>query len=219
MSVGMAHQPYSSATDLTTPRITMSHNLRSAVLMALLAGKEWIFDDKSGMLEDVFGLDEKLFDVPNKWITDTSCYKVLEGKSEGGWSTRHDALHVWFQKQKVSNMMSQQIDEVWMNLGVSPIQLIQDGLEEGEEFPNILDAKCAKEDEMLAILGDHALEQPTHGNFWDAVTTIHHHAWECHHKCFGRAPGHIGYQKTYSECGCQRMAELTVRQKLSQRRS
>jgi hypothetical protein len=91
--------------------------------------------------------------------------------------------------------MGQRIDEVWMNLGVSPIQLIQEGLEDGEEFPNILDSERAKEDMILAILGDHALEHTPRGDFRDAATTINHHAWERHRKRFGRARDTLGNKK------------------------
>ncbi|KAG2034284.1 hypothetical protein BDR03DRAFT_1013620 [Suillus americanus] len=184
----------------------MSHNLQSAVLMLLLSGKGWIFEDESGTLQEVFSLTEKLFDKPNKHLStserDLICtmieaigkrksgnarYKVLEGKSKGGWSTGHEALKKWFQKQKVSNHIGQRIDEVYNNLGVSPMQLINEGLEEGEEFPNILDSERAKEDILLAIAGDHALEHVPCGDFRDAITAINHHAWECHRKRFRRA--------------------------------
>ncbi|KAG2034282.1 hypothetical protein BDR03DRAFT_1013618 [Suillus americanus] len=184
----------------------MSHNLQSAVLMLLLSGKDWIFEDESRTLQEVFGLTEKLFDEPNKHLStserdsiramieairkrksDDARYKVLEGKSKGGWSAGREVLKKWFQKQKVSNHMGQCIDEVYNNLGVSPMQLINEGLEEGEEFPNILDSECAKEDVLLTIAGDHALKHVPHGDFHDAIMAINHHAWERHRKCFRRA--------------------------------
>ncbi|KAG1778089.1 hypothetical protein EV702DRAFT_1196506 [Suillus placidus] len=83
--------------------------------------------------------------------------------------------------------MGQRIDEVWMNLGVSPMQLMNEGLEEGEDFPSILDCEWAKEDLLLGILGNHALEHVPHGDFREAGTAINHHAWEHHHKRWRRA--------------------------------
>ncbi|KAG0691676.1 hypothetical protein DFH29DRAFT_883952 [Suillus ampliporus] len=212
--------------------LTMSKNLQSAVLMILFAGKNWIFDNESGTLEDVFSLDEKMFEVKNRHLnemqckslcamieaisqrkTADTCYKVLEGKSKDGWSAGRDTLKIWFTKQRISYKMAQRIDQVWESLGLSPMQLIQDGLEDDNEFPNILDTERAKEDVLIAILGDHANEQLLHGDFWDAATTyspigsqssvgcssatdtglsyynttINHHAWEHHHKHFKRA--------------------------------
>lgn len=84
----------------------MSHSLQSTILMLLYSSKDWIFEDESGTLEEVFGLTEKLFDEPNKWLTNNerasmhamleaiekrkmsdAHYKVLEDNSEGGgWS-------------------------------------------------------------------------------------------------------------------------------------
>lgn len=55
------------------------------------------------------------------------------------------------------------------------MQLIYEGLEEGEEFPNILDAEHTKEDMILAILGDYALEKNAHEDFHDATATIIHY--------------------------------------------
>ncbi|KAG2028533.1 hypothetical protein BDR03DRAFT_1075980 [Suillus americanus] len=110
-----------------------------------------------------------------------ACYKVLKGKSEGGWSTGCEALKKWFQKQKVSNHMGQCINKVYNNLGVSPMQLINEGLEEGEEFPNILDSE--------------ALEHVPCGDFCDAITAINHHAWEHHCKCFRHAKDRLPTKK------------------------
>ncbi|KAG1736625.1 uncharacterized protein EDB91DRAFT_1083295 [Suillus paluster] len=184
----------------------MSKNLQSTVLMILLTGKHWIFDDKSGTLEDVFGLDEKMFEVLNPHLTNKQrkslCamieavsqrksadarHKVLEGKSEGGWSAGRNTLKIWFNKQKISLKMAQHIDNVWDSLGLLPLQLIQEGLEEGKKFPNILDSEHAKEDMLIAILGDHTNEPLLHGDFCNAATTINHHAWERHCKHFKHA--------------------------------
>ncbi|KAG2355244.1 hypothetical protein BDR07DRAFT_1493393 [Suillus spraguei] len=114
-------------------------------------------------------------------------YKVLEGKSEGGWSAGRAALKKWFQKQQVTPGMRDRIDEVYNNLGVAPMQLINEGLEEGEDFPNIIESERAKEDVLLAIAGDHALERVPRGDFRDALTSINHHAWERHRKRFRHA--------------------------------
>jgi hypothetical protein len=83
--------------------------------------------------------------------------------------------------------MGQRIDAVYNSLGVAPMQLINEGLEPGEEFPSILDSERAKEDVLLAVAGDHALERVPRGDFRDAITGINHHAWERHRKRFGRA--------------------------------
>lgn len=174
--------------------------------MSLVAGRSWIFDDESNALKDIYGLGPEMFDVRNSHLTDKQrqslCamidalshkstgkerYRILEGKEVGGWAAGRDALDKWFKKQKVAILIGQRIDEVWTTLDVSPMQLIHEGLEEGEEFPNILDAERAKEDVVLAILGDHALEKNARGDFRDATTTIIHHAWERHRKRFKRA--------------------------------
>jgi predicted DNA-binding protein with PD1-like motif len=175
----------------------MSHNLQSAVLMMLLSGKDWIFDDKSGTLEEVFRLTEKLFDKPNKWLTDNErasiCamieaigkrtmsdahYKVLEGKSKGGCSSGHAALKKRFTKQQVTIGLRDHIDNMYNKLGVALMQLINKRLEKGEEFPNIVESECAKEDVMLAVAGNHAMEHVPHGDFRDALTSINYHTWE-----------------------------------------
>lgn len=174
--------------------------------MLLHSGKDWIFDDESGTLDEVFGLTKALFDEPNKWLTEnerssiramahaietrTSSverYKVLEGKSEGGWSAGRAALNKWFKGQKITLGLRDRIDEVYTNIGVSPMQLINEGLEEGEVFPNIMESDGAKEDVTLAVAGDHALERKLRGEFREAINSINHHAWERHRKRFKRA--------------------------------
>ncbi|KAG2108191.1 uncharacterized protein F5147DRAFT_652914 [Suillus discolor] len=184
----------------------MSKTLWSAVLMSLVAGRSWIFDDESNALKYIYGLGPEMFDVPNSHLTDKQCqslgamidalshkgsgkecYEILEGKEVGGWAAGRNTLDKWFKKQKVSGLIGEWIDRVWTMLDVSPMQLIHEGLEEGEEFPNILDAKRAKEDVILVILGDHALEKNARGDFHDATATIIHHAWERHRKRFKHA--------------------------------
>jgi hypothetical protein len=143
--------------------------------MLLHSSKDWIFDDESGTWEEMFGLTEKLFDKLNKHLTNNKrtsiCimtkaidkrkildthYKVLKGKSERGWSTEHIALQKWFQKQKITVGLYDRIDKVYNNLGVALILLINEELDEGEEFLNILDSECTKEDILLIIASDHA---------------------------------------------------------------
>ncbi|KAG2111479.1 hypothetical protein DEU56DRAFT_919984 [Suillus clintonianus] len=185
----------------------MSHNLQSAVLMLLLSGKDWIFAEESGTLQELYGLTEKLFDEPNKHLTEDERasivamieairkrktgeerYKVLEGKSEGGWSAGRSALKKWFTKQKVSNNIGHAIDDAYNECGVAPLQLINnEGLQEGEEFPNITDAEGAREDVLLAIAGENAMERVPRGDFRDAWYAINHHAWERHRKRYRRA--------------------------------
>ncbi|KAG2029488.1 hypothetical protein BDR03DRAFT_987716 [Suillus americanus] len=189
-------------------------DIEQGAITTSLKIKDWIFEDKSRTLQEVFGLTEKLFDKPNKHLSTSerdlictmieaigkrksgdACYKVLEGKSEGGWSAGCEVLKKWFQKQKVSNHMGQRIDEVYNNLGASPMQLINEGLEEEEEFPNILDSECAKEDVLLTIAGDHVLKHVPHGDFHDAIMAINHHAWERHHKHFRHAKDELPTKK------------------------
>lgn len=54
--------------------------------------------------------------------------------------------------------------------------LINEGLEEGEEFLNIIESERAKKDVLLAIAGDHSLEYLLQDNFRDILTVINHHA-------------------------------------------
>ncbi|KAG2029690.1 hypothetical protein BDR03DRAFT_1018074, partial [Suillus americanus] len=207
----------------------MSHNLRSAVLMLLLSGKSWIFGDESDTITEVFGLTEKMFDEPNKHLTEPQreslCamieaigkrktgeerYKIIEGKSEGGWSAGREALKTWFDKEKVSNKMGQRIDEALKTCGVSPMQLIAEGLDEGEEFPILLDAERAKEDILLAILGDHALERGARGDFRDAATSINHHAWERQRKRFRRAKDSLPGKKLSAHVAVKEIEDADV---------
>jgi hypothetical protein len=174
--------------------------------MSLVAGRSWIFNDESDTLKLIYGLGPDLFEVPNPHITDKQrqslCamidalshkstgkerYEILEGKEVGGWAAGRDAFEKWFKKQNVSTLIGQRIDKVWTTLDVSPVQLIHEGLEAGEEFPTILDAERAKEDVILAIMGDHAFEKIARWDFREATSTIIHHAWERHRKRFRRA--------------------------------
>ncbi|KAG2360936.1 hypothetical protein BDR07DRAFT_1377635 [Suillus spraguei] len=172
----------------------MSHNLQSAVLCSSIPARTgsstmiWdsgrvVWTDTEIIRASILAMVEAI----DKRTTSEACYKVLEGKSEGGWSAGRTALKKWFTKQKITRGLRDRIDEVYTNLGVSPMQLIKEGLEEGEIFPNINESDRAKEDVMIAVAGDHALERTPRGQFRDAINSINHHAWERHRKRFRRA--------------------------------
>ncbi|KAG2361110.1 P-loop containing nucleoside triphosphate hydrolase protein [Suillus spraguei] len=137
-------------------------------------GKDWIFDDESGTLEEHLTDNER-----------ASIRAMIEAIEKRKTSDAH--YKKWFQKQQVTPSMCDRIDEVYNNLGVAPMQLINEGLEEGEDFLNIIESERATEDVLLAIAGDHALERVPRGDFRDALTSINHHTWEHHRKHFRRA--------------------------------
>ncbi|OJA20020.1 hypothetical protein AZE42_13280 [Rhizopogon vesiculosus] len=185
----------------------MSRQLKTGIIIALIAGKDWIYDDaEDSTISEVFGLNANLFKVPNKHLTEhqreslnlmleavgqapsiSRRYSILEGKAEG-WAAGRAALKVWFEKSTVSQRITQKVDKALEECTVSPAEVIA-RLADGSEtiFPNISECDTAKEDIVIALFGHHAGSRISRGDFKDAVHIIVHHQWERHRKCFNRA--------------------------------
>ncbi|KAG0693517.1 hypothetical protein DFH29DRAFT_1007223 [Suillus ampliporus] len=204
----------------------MSKKLQTAVLYAIIAGKDWIFDDVETMKE-IYGLDQHMFAVPNTHLTDEERnalqgliegvkkadgiklkYQVLEGQKGSEWDEGRDALTKWFQKQRVSPVLSERIDAVWDELEMSPMHLIQDP--PIATFPEIQDADGAKEDIVLAIFGQNALARGLRGDFREACGTVVHHSWERHRKRYIRAKKSISYKSIAAQSFCQIIEEADI---------
>jgi hypothetical protein len=183
----------------------MSKTMQSAVICALLAAKEWIFEDEETM-KDIYGLGQQMFDVPNEHLTENQRqslrvmieavegkktlkerYEIVQGKQQTGFGAGRDALKKWFKDQKVSKTIADRIDKAFEDAEVLPLQLIHSYGASKDEFPEIGDCESGREDAVLAIFGSNALCGPLKGNFREATGTIMHHAWERHRKRYARA--------------------------------
>ncbi|KAJ8586214.1 hypothetical protein M405DRAFT_864785 [Rhizopogon salebrosus TDB-379] len=195
----------------------MSKKLQSGVLLGLLAGKDYIFQDPD-TIHEIYGLGEKMFDVRNKHLTENqrmslqTMIKAVEATQDmnkkftimdtkaSGWAAGQEALKEWFVKQKVSHSLYTRADEVWKSQDLLPIQLIQESGEDG--FPELRDADSARDDILLEVFGTNALSRNVRGDFRRAIDTIMHHSWERHRKMYGRIKNSIAGKAQTVETLC-----------------
>jgi len=188
----------------------MSKKFMTGVIVALVAAKDWIFDDQEDLtIRDVFGLDREMFNAPKvTHLTENqrasasaliaaveeapdinARYNIIQGPKQEGWAAGRAALRAWFTGMKVAANIATKVDAVLDQLGVSPVQVIAIDADKAKEtvFPNITECESAKEDIIMAIFGQHALSRVPRGEFKDGVNIIVHHQWERHRKQFRRA--------------------------------
>ena len=187
----------------------MAKKMTTAVILGMLAGRSYIFEDKD-TLEEIYGLGADLFGTaePNEHLTANETRSlnaminaitsaknqkarvdILEGKTEG-WAGGQGALAKWWKGAKVAKALAVRIDEALERNDVSPQQLINLDVEEGAEetkFPDVKDCDDAKDDILEAIYGSNVHSKPVRGDMVYARDTIIHHTWERHRKRFGRA--------------------------------
>lgn len=198
---------------------SMSKKIQTGVIIMLLAGKKFVFEDID-TIEEIYGLGPNMFSVPNDFVSDKErqsiramldaverCktlkdkYDILEGKRQVAFPKGRAALTKWFRGQKVSNALSERIDAVWEKLDLLPLQMIQELPQEG--FPDVRDADPAKEDIVLAIWGDRALSITLRGEFREGLAPIIHHNWERHRKRYVRACNSMGEKRLDAITQCK----------------
>jgi hypothetical protein len=198
----------------------MSKKTQTGIICALIAGKDFIFEDED-TIQEIYGLGREMFNVPNRHLETnelrslqammsalekTKDYKtwcnILEGRQQTSYAAGRSALTKWFKEQGVNNKLKSRIDPIWEDMDVTPLKLIQLAPEDG--FPNINDADTAKEDIALAIFGKNATSTGLRGNFREALSPILHHQWERHRKVFKRAEKALPStrQNAISACKC-----------------
>lgn len=205
----------------------MSKKIQSGVVCALLAGRHLIFED-GDTIQDIYGLGPKLFDEPNRHLTENQSkslqemmlavekakdiktrYNILEGKQQTSYGAGREALTIWFKKQGISSTISTKIDAVWKELELLPIQLIYS--EPKEPYPNVADADMAREDIAIALFGANSLRRGLRGEFREALNPIIHHNWERHRKVCRRAEKTLGPRRTSAIAACKcRLLRRTV---------
>ncbi|KIJ57836.1 hypothetical protein HYDPIDRAFT_34751, partial [Hydnomerulius pinastri MD-312] len=127
-----------------------------------------------------------LIEALHKTQTHAERVNILEGRKGTSWGAAQDALKKWARKQRLNALVYQRVDEVLSVNESTPKQLIQLGEHEGD-FPAVADVEGYKEDVALALFGRSILESKFRGVLRDAMSSIMHHAWERHRKCFQRA--------------------------------
>lgn len=181
----------------------MSQKFQTGVVCALIAGREFIFQDSLTILA-IYGLGPEMFDIPNRHLTPNQLtslqtmmksvvkaatlkerFEILQGTGLTGFAAGRAALTTWFQKQNVSASISKRMDQVLENLELLPLQLIQQSA--NGEFPDVRDADPAKEDIAIALFGDFALARTLRGDFRESLDPIIHHTWERHRTRFTTA--------------------------------
>jgi hypothetical protein len=180
----------------------MSQRIQAGVVCALLAGREFIFQDSS-TIHAIYGLGPEMFDVPNPHLTPNEltslqtmmksvvkgAYKdkldILLGVGQTGYAAGRAALTTWWTKQKVSAAISERMDQVLEKIGLLPLQLIQQSAD--DKFPDVQDADPGKEDIAIALFGDFALARTLRGDFRESLGPIIHHNWERHRRRYDKA--------------------------------
>lgn len=198
---------------------SMSKKIQTGVIIMLLAGKKFVFEDIDTIAE-IYGLGPNMFMDPNEFVSDKEResirsmldavergaklkdkYDILEGKRLAAFVKGRAALTKWFRGQRVSNALLERIDAVWDKLDLLPLQMIQELPHEG--FPDVRDADPAKEDIALAIWGDRALSITLRGEFREGLAPIIHHNWERHRKRYTRASDTMGAKRLDAITKCK----------------